>query len=230
MRGSAPADPRLIVEELGESALLLTLGERIDPVLGCRTRRLASAFQHERLPGLLDVVPAFASVTLHFEPGVRLPRSRARAIAIAALAPMDTLPRGGSPLPRQHIIDVAYGGEDGIDLEALARFASLDAAEVVARHVAAEYEVAMIGFLPGFAYLIGLDPSIAMPRHATPRVVVPSGSVAIGGAQTGIYPSSAPGGWRLIGRTEARLFDAGAASPALLAPGDKVRFRSTRLS
>jgi len=99
--------------------------------------------------------------------------------------------------------------------------------EVVRRHASGDYTVAMLGFLPGFPYLLGLDPSIALPRRATPRTSVPAGSVGIGSAQTGIYPCASPGGWHLIGHTPARLFDARLAQPALLAPGDRVRFEPT---
>lgn len=216
---------RLVLEELGENALLLTLGERLDRELSRRTQALARTLVAAQLPGVIDVVPAFASVTLHFEPGARILRSRIRALALAALA--DDAPAVGADLPLRVVtLPVVYGGDAGIDLEALAHFANMDPGEVVARHVAQEYEVAMLGFLPGFAYLVGLDPALAMPRHATPRACVPRGSVAIGGAQTGIYPSDAPGGWRLIGRTDARMFDATAPSPAMLSPGDRVRFRA----
>ena len=218
-------DTRLVLEELGENALLLTLGDRLDPALSRRTQALAGTLMAAKLPGVIDVVPAFASVTLHYEPGVRIVRSRIRALAIAALAENARTDVVDAP-PRVVTLPVVYGGDAGVDLEPLARFANLDPSEVVARHVAQEYEVAMLGFLPGFAYLVGLDPALAMPRHATPRARVPSGSVAIGGAQTGIYPSDAPGGWRLIGRTDVRMFDATAPSPALLSPGDHVRFRA----
>lgn len=219
---------RLVIEELGESALILKLGDRIDAALSRRAQRLARALMDAPEPGQIDVVPAFASVTLHFSPGTRLPRSRVRAHALAVLA-TDAIEDPAQDASRPfvaHTLDVRYGGEDGIDLESLASFAGLDAAEVVRRHAALEYEVAMIGFLPGFAYLVGLDPTLVMPRLETPRSRVPAGSVAIGGAQTGIYPCDAPGGWRLIGRTQARMFDATAESPALLAPGDRVRFRA----
>lgn len=216
-------DTRLVIEELGENALLLTLGERIDAALSRRAQALARSLAAEKLAGLIDVVPAFASVTLHFDPDVRIMRSRVRALALAALSTGSDADASDAT-PRTVTLPVTYGGDAGIDLEALARFAKIDPAEVVARHVAREYEVAMLGFLPGFAYLMGLDPALAMPRHATPRARVPAGSVAIGGAQTGIYPADAPGGWQLIGRTDTKMFDASAASPALLSPGDRVRF------
>jgi inhibitor of KinA len=123
-------------------------------------------------------------------------------------------------------IPVCYGGECGPDLDGLALHAKLPAAEVIARHCAAEYRVAMLGFAPGFAYLLGLDSTLHAPRHAVPRVRVPAGSVAIGGAQTGVYPRELPGGWRIIGRTPLVLFDASRDPPAVLGPGQRVRFRA----
>ena len=121
-------------------------------------------------------------------------------------------------------IPVCYGGEYGPDLLDVAHLSGLDAAQVGARHAAVEYRVAMLGFAPGFPYLLGLDPSLHAPRRATPRTRVPAGSVAIGGAQTGMYPCELPGGWQLIGRTPLALFDAQRDPPCLLAPGDRVRF------
>jgi len=121
-------------------------------------------------------------------------------------------------------VPVCYGGDFGPDLDALATHAKLEAADVIARHTAATYTVAMLGFAPGFPYLFGLDPALHMPRRASPRTRVPAGSVAIGGAQTGVYPSELPGGWQLIGRTPLVLFDARRDPPSLLVPGDCVRF------
>ncbi|HJU25447.1 MAG TPA: 5-oxoprolinase subunit PxpB [Rhodanobacteraceae bacterium] len=126
-------------------------------------------------------------------------------------------------------IPVCYGGEYGPDLDAVAAHAGLAPDEVVARHTAAEYTVAMIGFAPGFPYLLGLDAALAMPRRRDPRTRVPAGSVAIGGAQTGIYPHELPGGWQLIGRTPLALFDPQREPPCLLAPGDRLRFRAIRV-
>ena len=123
-------------------------------------------------------------------------------------------------------IQVCYGGEVGPDLGHVAQLAKLDENEVIARHTAADYHVAMLGFAPGFPYLLGLDPALHTPRRADPRVRVAAGSVAIGGAQTGIYPCELPGGWQIIGRTSLALFDAARAPPALLAPGQRVRFRA----
>jgi KipI family sensor histidine kinase inhibitor len=121
-------------------------------------------------------------------------------------------------------IPVRYGSEHGPDLAALAAHAGLGEDDVIARHCAGEYRVAMLGFSPGFPYLLGLDPLLAMPRLDTPRTRVAAGSVGIGGAQTGIYPQAGPGGWRIIGRTALALFDPLHDPPTLLAPGDRVRF------
>ena len=114
----------------------------------------------------------------------------------------------------------------GHTLDAVAAHARLCAEVVVARHAAAEYRVAMLGFAPGFSYLLGLDPALHVPRRAQPRLRVPAGSIAIGGMQTGIYPRELPGGWQLIGRTPLRLFDARLDPPTLFMPGDRVRFRA----
>jgi len=121
-------------------------------------------------------------------------------------------------------IPVHYGGEAGPDLAGLARHHGLSPREVVRLHSGAEYRVFFLGFLPGFAYLDGLPAALHTPRLATPRTVVPAGSVGIGGAQTGVYPCASPGGWQLIGRTSLPLFDADAHPPTLLQPGDRLRF------
>ncbi len=119
---------------------------------------------------------------------------------------------------------VRFGGPDGADLSAVAHETGLTEAEVVERICAARLTVAFVGFSPGFPYLVGLPPELHLPRLATPRPKVPAGSVAIGGPFAGIYPAATPGGWRLVGRTDLALFDAAASPPALLAPGDRIRF------
>lgn len=221
------ADPQPVVAPepdlhwLGDSALLVSFGSRIDPALSARTLAAATRLAAARLPGIADVVPAYASVALVLDGDAETTglEARVRELLRAPPAPSPALRARRVTLP------VCYGGAHGADLGALASFAGLSEAEVVERHAGAEYRVAMIGFKPGFPYLLGLDPALAMPRRATPRPSVPAGSVAIGGPQTGIYPGESPGGWQLIGRTSVRLFDPARERPSLLAPGDLVRFR-----
>jgi KipI family sensor histidine kinase inhibitor len=126
--------------------------------------------------------------------------------------------------PRQIEIPVQYGGTAGVDLEQVAQHTGLSADQIIQLHAGAEYTVYFLGFVPGFAYLGGLDPRLATPRRAQPRLSVAAGSVAIGGTHTGVYPSACPGGWQLIGRTALSLFDPARDPPSLLLPGDTVRF------
>lgn len=223
------------IEWLGDRALLLRLGNGIDAALNARTHAAAEAVRAADLPGVTDIVPAYASVAVHYDPlawnaaesalppGERLAeRLLALLRSCSAAAANDTAAAAQSAVE----IPVLYGGEAGPDLGEVARLARLDEAEVVARHAAGDYRVAMLGFAPGFPYLLGLDPALHAPRRANPRTRVPAGSVAIGGAQTGVYPRELPGGWQIIGRTPLILFDAARDPAALLAPGRRVRFRA----
>jgi KipI family sensor histidine kinase inhibitor len=217
----------LAIEPLGESALLLRFGTGLDPAANERVHAATATLRASGLPGIVDLVPAYATLALHYRPEAWTDSNGGlpwRNLA-AAVRVMFRLPPASAPHDETIIeIPVCYGGAHGADLDALAAHAKLDANEIVARHVAATYRVAMIGFAPGFPYLFGLDPALHMPRRASPRTRVPAGSVAIGGAQTGIYPAELPGGWQLIGRTPLVLFDARRDQPGRLAPGDRVRF------
>jgi inhibitor of KinA len=172
------------------------------------------------LHGVTGIVPAITSVTLHYEPRLLTVGALADWItdAMRALVITPDVPR--VPI----ILAVCYGGEFGPDLAdvALAHETTPDA--IIEQHTAAEYTVAMLGFLPGFPYLEGLPSTLHTPRRKTPRTTVPAGSVAIGGGSTGVYPFASPGGWHLIGRTPRALFVPRNEPPALLAPGDRVRF------
>ncbi|MCI1016612.1 5-oxoprolinase subunit PxpB [Herbaspirillum sp. C7C2] len=126
-------------------------------------------------------------------------------------------------------IPVVYGGDAGPDLENVARHTGLSREEVIRRHSAGDYVVYFLGFMPGFAYMGGLAPELATPRHTTPRMTIPAGSVGIGGEQTGIYPMPSPGGWQVIGQTALHLFDPAQEPPTLLRPGDHVRFTVERI-
>lgn len=222
-----------VVEPLSEDALLLRFGERVDIGLNAQVHAVARRLRTEALHGVLDIAPAYASILLRFDPAAwddasdRPPHARVEQALRAALAHAPS-PAASSDDAESRIVEipVCYGGTHGPDLEALAAHAGMSSGEVVARHAAAFYTVAMLGFAPGFPYLLGLDPALHMPRRATPRTRVPAGSVAIGGAQTGIYSRELPGGWNLIGRTPLALFNPWQAPPCLLAPADRVRFRA----
>lgn len=206
------------VAPLGDGAITLTLGDRVDAALVRRVRTLAAAVRRANLPAVHDVVPAYAALTVYYD-ALHTDHAAlaARLLAVADSAgEANTLPAG-----REHRIPVRY---DGPDLDEVARRTGLTPAEVVARHSAPTYEVYLLGFVPGFAYLGELDERLVLERRAEPRVRVPAGAVAIAGRQTAVYPLPTPGGWHLIGRTDVRLFDAAAEPPALLAAGDRVRF------
>jgi len=215
------------IEPLGETALLLRFGAGLDPEANARVHAASATLRSAHLPGVVDIVPAYATLGVHYEPSAWIDghgRPPWRNIAGAVKAIFRAPPVQADRETAVIAIPVCYGGAFGSDIEALAQHAGLRVADVIARHASATYRVAMLGFAPGFPYLFGLDPALHMPRRATPRTRVPAGSVAIGGAQTGIYPSELPGGWQLIGRTPLVLFDVKRDPPSLLLPGDRVRF------
>jgi inhibitor of KinA len=212
------SDPPRIVPA-GDSAIVVELEERIDPAINARAIALADAIQASGIAGLRDVVPTFRSVAVYFDP------LRVDYDALIALVERGAGPTGGEARPDQVVrIPVCYGGDFGPDLSEVAAFAHTTDDEVVRIHTAGRYRVFMLGFVAGFAYLGSVDERIAMPRHSTPRVRVPLGSVGIAGVQTGVYPAETPGGWRLIGRTPVKPFDADRPEPFLMKAGDTVEF------
>jgi KipI family sensor histidine kinase inhibitor len=202
----------------GDTLILVDVGTGIAPDVNARAVALARAISDAAVRGVRDVVPAYASVGVHVDP-LRFDQAGFEAVLGGEWG--EARDDAGARVVE---IPVCYGGEFGPDLDDVAAFAGCSPDEVVARHAAGRYRVYMLGFLPGFAYLGGVDPSIGMPRRTSPRPVVPAGSVGIAGGQTGVYPYESPGGWRLIGRTPVRMFDPARAEPALLRPGDHVRF------
>jgi KipI family sensor histidine kinase inhibitor len=170
-----------------------------------------------------DVVPALGGVALHFDARFQ-GDLRIAAGDIVAACMKDGLP-DPKQVGREVDVPVCYEGEFAPDLEEVAKAVKLSPEEVVRRHAASEFRVLMIGFAPGHAYLGGLDPSLSVPRRATPRALVPVGSVAIANEQTVVYPFTISGGWSVIGRTPVTVFDAFRERPSLFAAGDRVRFR-----
>jgi KipI family sensor histidine kinase inhibitor len=200
----------------GDAALLLETGAD-GPAGG--PAGLSAAIRAAALPGLIDIVPGAQTVLVTFEPGSWSPDELA-----GQLASLRELPWEGRDSGTVTEISVVYDGPDLADVSTLT---GLTAGQVVARHTEAVYQVGWLGFSPGFGYLTGLDPLLAaVPRLDSPRLAVPAGSVAIAGGLAAVYPAASPGGWRLLGRTTARLWDLGRDQPALLSPGMRVRFRA----
>ena len=212
------------IREAGDSGLLLELDEIINVSVNAQVIAIAAALRRAGLPGIRDVVPTYRSVAVHFDPLVLDVEVLRRALTRAA----DTPPVSSEG--KTVVIPVQYGGEMGPDLTAVAALAGITPDEVVARHAGVRYRVFMLGFLPGFAYMGTVDETIAVPRHATPRLKVPGGSVGIAGRQTGVYPRDSPGGWHVIGRTPVSVFNAHRTPATLVAPGDTVRFVREKIS
>jgi KipI family sensor histidine kinase inhibitor len=208
----------------GERCLVLQWEMRIDAAVNAAVHAAATRLQAAPPAALRDLVPAYASLALYFDADAPLDHAAVQQAVGALLAgsapPADAAENAG----RCVAIPVCYHPTLAPDLEAAAAALGLSLAQLVARHSAPRYRVAMLGFTPGFPYLLGLDPTLALPRHTQPRARVAAGSVGIAGAQTGIYPQASPGGWQLIGRTPLRLFAPERDPPCPLSPGDEVRF------
>jgi inhibitor of KinA len=205
---------------MGDRSLLVELGDHIGFDVNRNVRELFTSLKLAPLEGLVEAVPAYASLLLIFDPlkvGLPLLRKQVRHA-------LNTLDPSSIPEPKTVDIPVAYGNEYGPDLEWVAQYHNITPEEVVHLHTAQAYHVFMIGFMPGFPYMGELPKALVTPRRETPRTVVPKGSVALALAQTGIYANQSPGGWQIIGRTPLNLFDAAKTPPALLEMGDQVRF------
>lgn len=205
------------VVPLGDSTLILRVGDSLGEVLAT-VRKLEAA----QLPGVVEVVPAFASVAVFLESPEFL--ATCEAAIMPAVLGRRRHAASTARAPRSLEVPVCYDPELALDLEEVAQHCGLSPDEVVTRHTAARYHVRCIGFTPGFPYLSGLPALLATPRRTTPRTGVPAGSVAIAGGQAGVYPLRSPGGWNIIGRTPLRFFDVIREPAALCAPGDRLRF------
>src|SRR5262245_17570139 len=205
---------------LGDAAVTVEFGNEIDPALNASVIAFADRVRAQKWKGIRDVVPTYRSVTIHVDP-----------LCLDVTTLTDRLRRLSYPESHsitshgnQHRVPVLYGGEWGPDLEDVAAFARMPVAHAIRLHASVHYRVYMLGFSPGFPYLGSVPQPLAMPRLATPRTLVPAGSVGIAGKPTGIYPISTPGGWRLIGRTPSALYRPNSSKPFLFNPGDTVRF------
>lgn len=212
------ADVRFLVT--GDTSLSVEFGNEISESINAQIRAFNMALQNSGIPGIVETVPSYRALMIHYDPGVILYdplvqklKSLLNRLDKIALLPSDVLE-----------IPVLYGGEAGPDLEFVAQHAKKTPEEVIRIHSAPEYLIYMLGFTPGFTYLGGMSKDIATPRLTTPRVNIPAGSVGIAGAQTGVYPIDSPGGWQLIGRTPVRMYDPDRETPILPQAGQYIHF------
>lgn len=204
----------------GDRALVVEFGDRVDRALSNDVLRLNARVRSESLDGVVETVPTFRSLMIHFDPLVTTKGDLERAVG--GLLDYD---RGSKILATQWRIPVCYEGKFAPDLAEVAQLTGLTPGDVVAMHSGTRYHVYMLGFLPGFPYMGDLPAQLALPRRADPRLRVPAGSISIATSLTAIYPYESPGGWHLIGATPIRLFDVERPRPALLVPGDAVIFQ-----
>jgi KipI family sensor histidine kinase inhibitor len=212
---------------LGDSAAYVEFSTTLDLEVNSVVQRLALAILKRRIAWIRDVVPALGGVALHFDPdNAEFPAQPLEAALGIVNESLKQSLSGKDDPGREVELPVCYEPEFALDLQEVAKKAGIGAEEVASRHAAGEYRVLMMGFAPGHAYMGGLDAKLAVPRRASPRAIVPAGSVAIANEQTVVYPYAISGGWNVIGRTPMVLFNATRIRPSLLWPGDRVRFRA----
>jgi inhibitor of KinA len=224
------------ITPLGDSALIVRVRDRFEDAPQETLSDVLRTFrrlQNADIPGVIELAPSYTTVAIFFDPLRVINDASGPDHAIKSLTQKihEALSRGRDRKQRNAArqvvkIPVCYDPKFALDLDRVTSHARLTARDVVDLHSAAEYRVSCVGFVPGFPFLSGLPKKLATPRRATPRKEIPAGSVAIGGAQTGIYPMRSPGGWNVIGRTPLRLFDPENDPPALLRVGDRVQFHS----
>jgi KipI family sensor histidine kinase inhibitor len=214
---AAPAPPRILPS--GDAAITVEFSRTIDDDANRRVLALDRLIAAEALPGVTETVPTYRSLLVHYDPlqiGFDALGEKLSELALRALPQARAI--------RRWRIPVAYGGENGIDLEDVAKALNITPDAVVARHVGGDYTVAMIGFTPGWSYLSGLPASMQLSRRLNPRLLTPAGTVSIGGIQTGIQCLAGPSGWHLLGRTAVRTYQLARDPIFLLEPGDAISF------
>lgn len=212
--------PDIRILTAGDSALLIEFGKEINPETNWTITALVQLMREQHIEGIVDVIPAFCSLLINYDP--RVLSYEELKERMEHLLKMET--KTEATRKRIFEIPVCYGGEYGPDIENIAEHAGLSVEEVIKIHSSKDYLIYMLGFLPGFTYLGGLDERIHTPRLASPRLKIRAGSVGIGGSQTGIYPLDSPGGWQLMGMTPVRTYDPERQTPILVEAGDYIQF------
>ena len=214
---ATPSPPRILPS--GDAAITVEFSRHIDDAANQRVLALDRTLADEHIQGVTETVPTYRSLLVHYDPVLIDFDTLGEKLVALAQRPVPPTTK-----TRRWRIPVAYGGEHGIDLEDVARTLKTTPDDIVARHVAGDYRVAMIGFTPGWSYLSGLDKFLHMPRRHDPRLLTPAGTVSIGGVQTGIQCLAGPSGWHLLGRTAVRTYQLHRDPTFLLEPGDRVTF------
>jgi 5-oxoprolinase (ATP-hydrolysing) subunit B len=209
--------PRILPS--GDSAITVEFSRNIDDTANQRVLALDRVLAKAPVSGVTETVPTYRSLLVHYDPNlIDFDNLGEKLVELAVL------PVPPTTTARRWRIPVVYGGEHGIDLEDVAKTLKTTPDDIVARHVAGEYRVAMIGFTPGWSYLSGLDEGLHMPRRQNPRLLTPAGTISIGGVQTGVQCLAGPSGWHLLGRTAVRTYQLHRDPTFLLEPGDNVEF------
>jgi len=209
--------PRILPS--GDSAITVEFSRNIDDAANQRVLALDRTLANEPIPGVTETVPTYRSLLVHYDPLTIDFDTLGEQLGALAQLPVPPTTKA-----RRWRIPVVYGGEHGIDLEDVAKTLNTTPDEIVARHVAGDYRVAMIGFTPGWSYLSGLQNSLHMPRRQNPRLLTPAGTISVGGVQAGVQCLAGPSGWHLLGRTAVRTYQLHRDPTFLLEPGDRVKF------
>ena len=206
----------------GDTSLSVEFGNEISEAINTQIRAFNIALQNSKMPGIVETVPTYRSLMIHYDPGVIQYAPLVKKLK-NLLGQLDNI-----VIPPSEVLEVPvlYGGEMGPDLAFVAEHNGKTQEEVIKIHTSTEYLIYMLGFTPGFTYLGGMSEEIATPRLKTPRVKIPGGSVGIAGSQTGVYPIDSPGGWQLIGRTPVKMYDPDRETPILPQAGQYIKFRA----
>jgi len=213
------ADVRFLLT--GDTSLTAEFGNEISKEINAQIRAYNIALESSGIPGIVETVPTYRSLMIHYDPGV-IPYKELVKRLKGLLSRIDQV-----EIPPSDVLEipVLYGGEEmGPDLKFVAEHAGISEEEVIRIHTSVEYLIYMLGFTPGFTYLGGMDKKIETPRLKQPRVRIPAGSVGIAGGQTGVYPIDSPGGWQLIGRTPVKMYDPNRETPILPKAGQYIKF------